>query len=143
MHTAYELNGDMFSVSIDGVAAHRDELLTWGPLDCLGVVIDRPVGALGAGLLILLAITALYDVADRKRRTRLIYPDIFLFHVGGPWGAFSGFDFWPDHKEIFLGLDRREILRGHKLAPQKLIVNCQGDRTERNANAAPRPNTER
>jgi hypothetical protein len=29
-----------------------------------------------------------------------VYPEIYLFHVGGPHGDFSYFDFWPPRKEV-------------------------------------------
>ena len=40
-----------------------------------------------------------------------LYPEIYLFHVGGTWGSGVGFDFWPDRKEVFLPADAREVLR--------------------------------
>ena len=29
-----------------------------------------------------------------------VYPEIYLFHIGGPHGDFSYFDFWPPRKEV-------------------------------------------
>ncbi|EJL30799.1 hypothetical protein PMI01_03022 [Caulobacter sp. AP07] len=112
MHTAFDLNKSMFALTVDGQAADRDVLLDWEARDRLGVIIDRPVGALGAGLLTLMTITAFYDVRGKKRRQRPLYPDIFLIHAGGPWGPFVSFDFWPDHKEVFVEAEPRELLRG-------------------------------
>jgi hypothetical protein len=111
MHTSFEFKSADFSIMKGGSPVSRDALLDWDVRDRLGVLIDRPVGALGAGLLILLVITAFYDCPQRKRRRTPIYPDIFLFHVGGRWGLFSMFDFWPDHKEVFVTADPREVLR--------------------------------
>lgn len=126
MHTSYEFKASDFSITKDGNPIDRDALLEWDVRDRLGVLIDRPVGALGAGLLVLLAITAFYDCPQRKRRRIPIYPDIFLFHVGGRWGLFSMFDFWPDHKEIFVAADPREVLRAinnrgitHLIVPER------------------------
>jgi hypothetical protein len=111
MHTSFEFKSSSFAITKDGSPADRDVILDWDVRDRLGVLMDRPVGALGAGLLIFLAITAFYDCPQRKRRRTPIYPDIFLFHVGGRWGLFSMFDFWPDHKEVFVPADPREVLR--------------------------------
>jgi hypothetical protein len=111
MHTSFEFGSGDFALTRRGEPVGRDVLLDWDVRDRVGVLIDRPVGALGAGLLILLAITAFYDCPERKRRRTPIYPDIFLFHVGGRWGLFSMFDFWPDHKEVFVKADPREVLR--------------------------------
>lgn len=110
MHTAFDLKKEMFSARRTDEVVDPYALLDWGPLDRLGVVIDRPVGALGAGLLTLLAACAFYDCVPKRRR-RPIYPEIYLFHVGGPWGIFINFDFWPDHKEVFVQPDAREMLR--------------------------------
>lgn len=111
MHTAFELKKRMFQVALEGQEVDAYGFLDWGPLDRLGVIIDRPVGALGAGLMILLAACAFYDTPGKKRRQRPLYPEIYLFHAGGPWGVFTNFDFWPDHKEIFLPNDPKEVLR--------------------------------
>lgn len=132
MHTAYDIADKMFSVWIDGQEASREELLDWEVRDRLGVVINAPLGGLGVGLLTMLSITAFYDEPTRKRRKRPLYPDIYLFHVGGPWGTHGGFDFWPDRKEVFVTDDATEVLRvvnGHGIthlavpngAPQKVV----------------------
>jgi hypothetical protein len=110
MHTAHDIKGEFFSIEIEGNPATREELLGWDVRDRLGVVVTEPLGALDAGLLILLTATAFYD-ASNKRRMRPLYPDIFLFHVGGPWGSHIAFDFAPDHKEIFVAADPTEVLR--------------------------------
>ena len=102
MHTATQLNTSQFSVSIDGVVATREDLFPgWGESDRLGVIIDRPLGALGASLAIQLGITLFYDVAPKRRKSTL-YPEVYLFHVGGRFGDFSNFDIFPPRKEVFL-----------------------------------------
>jgi hypothetical protein len=110
MHTAFDIKKAMFDIELEGRPAFREDILDWGSLDRLGVVMDRPYGALGAGLLTLLAITSFYDVAGKKRRQRPIYPEIYLFHRGGPWGNFIAFDFFPEHKEVFVDADPRAML---------------------------------
>jgi hypothetical protein len=30
------------------------------------------------------------------------YPEIYLFHDGGPQGDHNSFDFWPPRKEVFI-----------------------------------------
>jgi hypothetical protein len=102
MHTAFELKRSMFTVEMNGYAATREELLNWELRDRLGVVMTSPFGALGAGLLILLSVTAFYDMEKQKRRMRPLYPSIYLFHVGRPWGFHGEFDFWPERKEVIL-----------------------------------------
>lgn len=111
MHTAFCLREEMFSIQIEGAAGSREQLLGWGAQDRLGIVVNSPHGGLGAGLLTLLSVTAFYDVPGSNRRAVPLYPEIYLFHVGGAWGSGVGFDFWPDRKELFLPADPREVLR--------------------------------
>ena len=108
MHTATEIQSSMMTVQRDGVLIHPDELLQWSGLDRFGIVVHEPYGALGAGLLTSLAINSFFEVAGRDHN---LYPEIYLFHVGGPWGSHSSFDFWPEGKEVFLGNDPIEVLR--------------------------------
>lgn len=111
MHTAFEIKKGMLTVEVNGQPCSPEDFMNWDRRDRLGVLIDRPVGALGAGLLILLVAQLFYDFPGARRRSKPLYPEIYLFHLGGPWGSFINFDFWPDHKEIFLPPDPREALR--------------------------------
>ena len=121
MHTARQLDVTDFDVLIDGKPATREDVLpSWTPWDRLGIVVDRPFGALGANSLIQLAITAFYDVRPSRRdgfstrqtpRSDLaIYPEIYLLHVGGRHGFYAAYDFWPARKEVFLPADPRVVL---------------------------------
>jgi hypothetical protein len=56
--------------------------------------------AFGASLLLQLAIAKFYEVRPERRAGTPVYPEIYLFHVGGPHGDFSYFDFWPPRKEV-------------------------------------------
>jgi hypothetical protein len=110
MHAAHQFKSSMFNVSVAGQATTAAELLQWQSHDRLGIVATQPFGALGAGLLTLLAVTQFY-AADRKRRMRPLYPPIYLFHVGGNWGFHGELDFWPDRKEVKTSSDPSEVLR--------------------------------
>lgn len=121
MHTARQLDAAHFDIVIDGAIALRDDVFPdWTPWDRLGVVVDRPFGALGANALIQLAITAFYDIRPARRdgfptrqspRSELaVYPQIYLLHVGGRHGFFAAYDFWPARKEVFLPADPRVVL---------------------------------
>lgn len=121
MHTARQLSEEQFEVRIGGEPASRAALLPdWTPWDRFGIVVDRPLGALGASALIQLAITAFYDARPGRRAgypvpgtpadDAAVYPDIYLFHVGGRHGFHAPFDFWPARKEVFLPADPRQVL---------------------------------
>ena len=118
MHTARQLKASLFAIARDGHVVDRDDVLPgWGPLDRLGVVMTEPFGAVGASHLIQIAITAFYDVVPARREgsvrnddRRAIYPEIYLFHVGGEFGDHSSYDFWPARKEVFLPGDALAVL---------------------------------
>src|SRR5947209_843676 len=118
MHTARQLNAELFEICKASEFSSREDLLPgWGPLDRLGVVMTEPFGAIGASHLIQLAITAFYDAVPSRREgtlrdkdPRALYPDIYLFHVGGEFGDHSAFDFWPARKEVFVPGDARFVL---------------------------------
>ncbi len=110
MHTARQLHVDQFMVAVDGSPSDFATLLDWGPRDRLGVVVDSALGALGASLAIQLATAAFFALDHATRQARPLYADNYLFHVGGRWGDFSSFDFWPERREIFLAADPLVVL---------------------------------
>jgi hypothetical protein len=118
MHTARQLDVSMFTVRRGGAVATREDLFPdWTTLDRLGVVVREPFGSIGASHLIQLAITAFYDGRPARRAGRLdgedpkaIYPEIYLFHVGGSYGDHSAFDFWPARKEVPVPAEPRLVL---------------------------------
>jgi hypothetical protein len=121
MHTARQLAAADFVIRIDDRPAAVEDLLPhWNPWDRLGIVVDQPFGGLGANALIQLAITAFYDSRPARRAgfpTReqpeselAIYPEIYVFHVGGRHGFYAAYDFWPARKEVFLPADPRVVL---------------------------------
>jgi hypothetical protein len=111
MHTATELSVEQFAVEIDGRRATREDALPgWDKHDRFGIVIDAPLGAIGASLLIQLVITAFYDASPERRDRRPQYPEIYAFHVGRRHGDLSFYDFWPPRKEVLVEDDPAEIL---------------------------------
>ncbi len=120
MHTATMLERSQFSVRIEGTPSEVDDLFPgWGARDRLGVVVREPFGAVGASHLIQLATTLFYDIRPSRRDTSRTgphgeplaqYADIYLFHVGGPWGNHGWFDIWPSRKEVMVGEDPRDLL---------------------------------
>ncbi len=110
MHTARQLDAAYFGIAVDGVPSSREDVFPeWGVHDRLGVVVDRPLGATGASMLIQLAITAFYDVKPSRREVTL-YPEIYLFHVGGRHGNHAYYDVYPPRKEVVVADDAAEIL---------------------------------
>lgn len=70
--------------------------------DRFGLIVNEPFGSLGASLLLQAAIVQFFKVAPERRFSAAVYPEIYLFHVGGRHGDHSVFDFWPPRKEVFL-----------------------------------------
>jgi len=111
MHTAFDLQATSFGITIDNKAAGLPDLFPeWSAHDRFGIVMTEPFGALGASLLIQLAVVAFYDALPDRRALPARYPEIYLFHVGGRFGDFSSFDFWPPRKEVFLPHDANTVL---------------------------------
>jgi hypothetical protein len=104
MHTARQLSGDLFQVSIGGKPSDRETLLgSWGPNDRFGVVVHEPYGGIGASYLLQIAITAFYDLRPARRSLETpLYPDVFAFHAGGRFGDYAMFDVYPPRKEVFV-----------------------------------------
>ena len=101
MHAASQLFVEAFEVQVEGERVSPDTVFPdWSPLDRFGIVVTEPLGGLGASLLIQLAIAMFYSVRPDRRAGTPVYPEIYLFHVGGPHGDFSYFDFWPPRKEV-------------------------------------------
>lgn len=104
MHTATQLNWDLFSAEQDGDCIPTTSVFSdWGPLDRFGVVIHDELGAVGCSYLLQLSICAFFDAKpDRRDRGNRVYPDIFAFHVGGRYGDNAAFDIYPARKEVFV-----------------------------------------
>jgi hypothetical protein len=120
MHTATQMHSSLFGCQVEGRPAGAGEILPgWTASDRLGVVVQEPFGAVGATHLIQLAIASFYDSRPERRDTSRIgphgeslavYPDVYLFHVGAPWGDHSGFDVFPRRKEVLVGADPQDVL---------------------------------
>ncbi len=101
MHVADQLFVEAFEVRIGGERVSPEAVFPdWSLLDRFGIVVTEPLGGLGASLLLQLAIAKFYSVRPDRRADMPVYPEIYLFHVGGPHGDFSYFDFWPPRKEV-------------------------------------------
>src|SRR5829696_9881354 len=111
MHSSRELRSSSFEIEVGGVAASLGELFEgFGEQDRLGVVLTRPCGAVGASALIAATITAFYDIQRSRGSDFFIYPDYYLFHVGGPLGDHARLDIWPRRKEVLVEDDPQRIL---------------------------------
>jgi hypothetical protein len=101
----------MFEIEVAGRAARIQNLLPgFSEHDRIGLVMRRPCGALGASALLAAAITAFYDIQRARSEEFFVYPDYFLFHVGGPLGNHSRLDVWPRRKEVVVANDPDRIL---------------------------------
>jgi len=112
MHSSRELRSSSFEITVGDREVRLVDLFEgFGEQDRLGLVIRRPCGAVGASALITAAITAFYDLHRARGPDFFVYPDYFLFHVGGRLGDHGMLDVWPAHKEVVVGDDPEEILR--------------------------------
>lgn len=101
----------MFRIELAGRVAPLEELFEgFGEHDRLGLVMRRPCGAVGASALITATITAFYDIHRSRGTDFFIYPDYYLFHVGGRLGDHARLDVWPSRKEVVVEDDTGRIL---------------------------------
>ncbi len=103
MHVAHQLKSENLSIKISAEDATLNDIFpTPHRYDRYGFVVTEAYGGLGASLLIQAAIVHFYDFLPERRDAEPIYPEIYMFHVGGKYGDHSSFDFWPPRKEVFL-----------------------------------------
>jgi hypothetical protein len=101
----------MFEIRVAGREASIEELFPhFDEHDRLGLVMRRPCGAVGASALIAATITAFYDIQRSRGPDFFIYPDYYLFHVGGPLGDHARLDIWRRRKEVIVDDDPERIL---------------------------------
>jgi hypothetical protein len=101
----------MFEIGVAGRSANIAALFPgFGEHDRLGLVMRRPCGAVGASALIAATITAFYDIQRARGGDFFIYPDYYLFHVGGALGDHARLDIWPRRKEVVVDDDPERIL---------------------------------
>src|SRR5918996_326819 len=124
MHSSRELTSSSFEISVDGAPARLEDLFEgFGEHDRLGVVVRHPFGAVGASGLITATVTAFYDIQRSRGPGFFIYPDYFLFHVGGPLGDHGMLDVWPRHKEVVVPEEPERILEAiNDRAITRLVV---------------------
>lgn len=103
MHVAAQLFTPSFESTIEQVAVNPELVLPdWDRADRFGLVVDEPLGGLGASLLMQLAIAEFYRIRRLNNAEPIVYPEVYVFHVGGPHGDFSLFDVWPPRKEVLV-----------------------------------------
>lgn len=103
MHVAKQLHKENVEIKINGIDSTLDQLFPgYGTHDRFGLVVNSPLGSLGASLLLQAAIVQFFEIAPERREAAPMYPEIYLFHVGGRHGDHSNFDFWPPRKEVFV-----------------------------------------
>jgi hypothetical protein len=122
MHTA-ALKAEDFDIEIDGAPGGPADIFpAWHKHSRFGIVIQEPLGAAGASLLIQAAITEhfrhLPEEWDHMAAMELpgpaelvgLYPEVYAFHVGRRTGELGIMDFWPAYKEIFVEAEPTRVL---------------------------------
>lgn len=103
MHVADQLKSENLRIKIHDQEASVDDVFPEPhKYDRYGFIVNEAYGGLGASLLIQAAIVQFYDILPQRRNEEPIYPEIYMFHIGGKFGDHSSFDFWPPRKEVFL-----------------------------------------
>jgi hypothetical protein len=101
-----------FTIAVAGETGTLDDVFPgFDGHDRLGIVIHDPLGAAGAGSLILAAVTAFYDHLRATGEPFFAYADHFAFHVGADHGTLRKLDVYPAHKEVVVPNEAEQILR--------------------------------
>jgi hypothetical protein len=101
MHSSRELTSSMFEIRAEGRRVRLEDLFErFGEQDRLGVIVNRPCGAVGASALISATVTAFYDIQRARGPDFFVYPDYYLFHVGRALGDHGMLDVFPSRKEV-------------------------------------------
>jgi hypothetical protein len=109
VHTARQLDTEQFAITIDGASASPEELFPgWDARDRFGVVVHQKLGGVGASLLLQLAVAMFY--ATSQNRPGRVYPEVYVFHVGGWHGSHAWYDVFPPRKEAVVPDDAAAIL---------------------------------
>jgi hypothetical protein len=124
MHSSRELRSDSFDITVGGrPATVADVFEGFSEQDRLGVVVRRPCGAVGASALICATITAFYDIQRGRGTDFFVYPEYYLFHVGGPLGDHARLDVFPRRKEPVVADDPGALLDAlNERAITRLVV---------------------
>lgn len=100
----------MFEVKTNGqVGTVADVFPNSGFRDRFGIVLDGPLGGVGATHLLQLAIVCFYEVKPERRGAKAIYPEIYAFHFGRGFGTHAPFDFWPSRREVVRGTEDHRV----------------------------------
>jgi hypothetical protein len=137
MHSSRELRSNSFDIRVGGrPASLADVFEGFSDQDRLGVVVRRPCGAVGASALICATITAFYDIQRARGPDFFVYPEYYLFHVGGPHGDHARLDVFPRRKEPVLPDDPEALLEAlNERAITRLVVE-DGESGESELDAA-------
>jgi hypothetical protein len=110
MHTQTQFDASSFDIEFETGGGGLDRLYpNWVPLDRFGIIIDCPLGGVGASHLIQLAMYQYYSTPP-ERRSMDIYPEIYAFHAGRDYGSFLHFDFWPPRREVIVAEEPEVML---------------------------------
>jgi hypothetical protein len=124
MHSSRDLRSDSFDISVGArPATLADVFESFSEEDRLGVVVRRPCGAVGASTLICATITAFYDIQRARSSDFFVYPEYYLFHVGGPHGDHARLDVFPRRKEPVVPEDPEAVIEAlNERAITRLVV---------------------
>lgn len=111
MHTADLMKTREFTFSRGGdLVGFHDLLPGFTSQDRLGVVALEPGDSLKAAPLLLASVGAFYEDLRSTETGFYLYPDFFVFHVGGLKGRHSPLDVWPESKEVIVSPDPQTLL---------------------------------
>lgn len=111
MHTSELMKTGEFTYLRDGSPTDFAEIFPgFTNADRLGIVAASPGDSLKASPLLLASIGAFYQEMFSQEPDIYLYPDFFVFHVGGLRGRHTALDVWPQSKEVVVPADPQQLL---------------------------------
>lgn len=111
MHTADLMKTEEFTYTRDSAEVGFGDIFPgFTAEDRVGIVAFEPGDSLKAAPLLLASVGAFYEELHATETDFYLYPDFFVFHVGGMKGRHSPLDVWPQSKEVVLPADPQALL---------------------------------
>lgn len=111
MHTANLIKTKEFTFNRGTTSVSFSDIFpNFTTRDRVGIVASGPGDSLKAAPLLLASIGAFYEELFSAEKDFYLYPDYFVFHIGGLKGRHSTLDIWPQSKEVVVPADPQALL---------------------------------
>ena len=141
VHTSTQLSDQCFEIVAEHHTATIEDVMEWRRGDRFGVVVNGPLGALGASLLIQVAVTAFWNEFRRSASPAIDGRGDLSGHHGlsrrPGMGELTSFDCWPDDREMVVPARPAALLSAVGLHAITHLAVPEGAATDHQHRATP------